>query len=78
LFLSGSLPSVLPFFFVESTGLGLFIAAIGSGIALFFVGVVKTMVTRKSWLWAGTENVLIATAGAIISYGVGVLYNANA
>jgi vacuolar iron transporter family protein len=78
LFLSGSLPSVLPFFFVESTGLGLFIAAIGSGTALFIVGVVKTMVTRKSWLWAGTENVLIATAGAIISYGVGVLYNANA
>ena len=78
LFLSGSLPSVLPFFFVESTGLGLFIAAIGSGTALFVVGVVKTMVTRKSWLWAGTENVLIATAGAFVSYGVGVLYNANA
>lgn len=78
LFLLGSLPAVLPFFFVESTGLGLFIAAIGSGIALFVVGVLKTLVTRKNWVWAGTENVLIATAGAIISYGVGVLYNAYA
>ena len=78
LFLAGSLPSVLPFFFVDSTGLGLFIAAVGSGTALFIVGVVKTFVTRKNWLWAGTENVLIATAGAIVSYGVGVLYNTYA
>jgi len=76
LFLAGSVPSVLPFFFVESTGFGLFIAAIGSGLALFGVGVVKTFVTRKNWVWSGTENVLIATAGALISYGVGALYNA--
>jgi len=76
LFLAGSVPSVLPFFFVESTGLGLFIAAIGSGLALFGVGVAKTFVTRKNWVWSGTENVLIATAGALISYGVGALYNA--
>ena len=78
LFLSGSLPSVLPFFFVESTWLGLFIAALGSGVALFGVGVAKTFVTRKSWVWGGTENVLIAAAGAVISYGVGVLYNTYA
>ncbi len=78
LFLAGSLPSVVPFFFVDSTWLGLFIAAIGSGLALFAVGVVKTFVTRKSWVWSGTENVLIAAAGAVISYGVGVLYNTYA
>ncbi len=76
LFLAGSLPSVLPFFFVDSTGAALLIAAIGSGIALFGVGVAKTFVTRKNWMWSGTENVLIATAGALISYGVGALYNA--
>jgi VIT1/CCC1 family predicted Fe2+/Mn2+ transporter len=75
LFLTGSLPSVVPFFFVDSTGVGLFIAAIGSGIALFVVGVLKTLVTRKSWFWAGTENVLIAAGGAVISYWVGVLYD---
>lgn len=78
LFLAGSLPSVIPFFFVSSTGLGLFIAAVGAGVALFAVGVAKTLVTRKSWLRSGTENVLIATAGAFISYGVGVLYNTYA
>ena len=78
LFLAGSMPSVLPFFFTESTGLALFIAAIGTGLALFGVGVAKTFVTRKNWVWSGTENVLIATAGALIAYGVGVLYNTYA
>ncbi len=78
LFLAGSLPSVLPFFFVDSTGMALLIAAIGSGIALFGVGVAKTFVTRKNWVWSGTENVLIATAGALISFGVGSIYNAYA
>lgn len=75
LFLGGSAPSLLPFFFVDSTGLGLFIAAIGSGIALFAVGAAKTLVTRKNWLWSGTENVLIATGGAFIAYAIGVLYD---
>jgi vacuolar iron transporter family protein len=78
LFLAGSLPSVIPFVFVDSTWLGLVVAAIGSGIALFGVGVAKTVVTRKSWLRSGTENVLIATAGSLISYGIGVLYNTYA
>lgn len=78
LFLAGSTPSVAPFFFVESTGLGLFIAAVISGAALFGVGVAKTFVTRKNWVWSGTENVLIATVGALIAYGVGVLYNTYA
>lgn len=78
LFLAGSAPSVLPFFFVDSTWLGLVIAAIGSGVALFAVGVAKTFVTRKNWMWSGTENVLIASAGAVISYGVGVLYDSVA
>ncbi len=78
LFLAGSMPSVLPFFFVDSTGMALLIAAIGSGIALFGVGVAKTFVTRKNWVWSGTENVLIATAGALISFGVGSIYNAYA
>ncbi|MEE8497752.1 MAG: VIT1/CCC1 transporter family protein [Acidimicrobiia bacterium] len=78
LFLAGSLPSVLPFIFVDSTGMALLIAAIGSGIALFGVGVAKTFVTRKNWVWSGTENVLIGTAGALISFGVGSIYNAYA
>lgn len=78
LFLAGSLPSIVPFFLIDSTGLGLFVAAIGSGLALFGVGVAKTFVTRKNWLWAGTENVLIATAGALIAYGVGSIYDTYA
>lgn len=78
LFLTGSAPSVLPFVFVDSTGLGLFIAAVGAGIALFAVGVAKTFATRKNPIWSGMENVLIATAGALISYAIGSIYNTYA
>ena len=78
LFLAGSVPSLAPFFFVESTGFGLLLAAIFSGVGLFSVGVAKTYVTRKNPLWSGLENVLIATAGALIAYGVGALYDAYA
>ncbi len=78
LFLAGSLPSVLPFFFVDSTGLGLLIAAAGSGIALFAVGVAKTFATRKHPVRSGIENVLIAAAGAAIAYSIGSIYDALA
>jgi VIT1/CCC1 family predicted Fe2+/Mn2+ transporter len=78
LFLAGSLPSVLPFVFITSPWSALAVAAIGSGIALFGVGVLKTITTRKPWLWAGIENVLIAGAGAAVSYLVGSLYGAFA
>lgn len=78
LFVAGSLPSVLPFVFVESTGLGLLIAGIGAGIALFAVGVAKTITTRKNPIWSGLENVAIATVGAGLAYAVGSAYNAFA
>jgi VIT1/CCC1 family predicted Fe2+/Mn2+ transporter len=78
LFLAGSLPSILPFVFIENTGSGLAIAAIGSGIGLFIVGAVKTLTTRNSWIVSGFENVAIAAAGAGLSYLVGSLYGTYA
>ncbi len=78
LFLAGSLPSIVPFFFVDSTGWGLFIAAIAAGIALFAVGVAKTFATRKNPIWSGIENILIAAAGAAIAFAIGSIYDAYA
>jgi VIT1/CCC1 family predicted Fe2+/Mn2+ transporter len=76
LFLVGSLPSILPFVFVEDPHAGLWIAAIGSGIALFVVGALKTVATHTNPIVSGLENVAVAGAGAIVSYGVGRLFDA--
>jgi VIT1/CCC1 family predicted Fe2+/Mn2+ transporter len=76
LFIAGALPSLIPFMVVDTTGSGLLYGGIGAGIALFAVGVLKTMTTRKNPWWSGIENVAIAAAGAGISYLVGSLYNA--
>lgn len=78
LFIAGALPSVLPFVFVESAGLGVLLAAIGSGAALFFVGVLKAITTMKNPVWSGLENMAIAAVGAGLAYGVGSAYDALA
>jgi vacuolar iron transporter family protein len=78
LFVAGSLPSVLPFVFVESAGLGLLLAGIGAGIALFAVGALKTVSTGKNPIWSGLENMAIAAVGAGLAYAVGSAYNALA
>ncbi len=74
LFLTGALPSVVPFALVSDTGTGLMFAAIGSGAGLFAVGVVKTVATRTRPLISGLENLVVATGGAVLSYGIGWVY----
>jgi VIT1/CCC1 family predicted Fe2+/Mn2+ transporter len=78
LFLAGSLPSVLPFVFLSDPQVGLAFAAIGSGIALFVVGAVKTITTHTNPIKAGLENMAVAAAGAAVSYGIGSIYNSYA
>lgn len=75
LFLAGSLPSVLPFAFVDSTRLALVVAALAASASLFVVGAIKTLTTRKNWIVSGSENVVIAVAGAVLSYCIGFLFD---
>jgi predicted membrane protein (TIGR00267 family) len=75
LFLTGSLPSVLPFAFMDNPDQALIVAAVGAAIGLFVVGVVKTQMTRTNPLKSGLENVAIAGVGAIISYLIGLGYD---
>ncbi len=71
LFLLGSLTSVLPFLFTDSTGLGLTLAALLTAVGLFAVGAVKTVITNTSPIRAGLENLVIAGIGGVIAYFVG-------
>ena len=75
LFLAGSLPSIIPFMFssIEPTR-GLIYAAIFSGLALFGVGVAKTVVTKGNPWRAGFENLAIAAGGAVLSFAAGSAY----
>lgn len=74
LFLSGSLPSVVPFAIWDDTGTGLLVAAILTGIALFVVGVVKTVHTKTNPIWSGTENLGFGLIGGAIAFGVGRVF----
>lgn len=73
LFLGGALPSVLPFLFVESTGLGLTLAAVLTAIGLFAVGAIKTVVTKTNPVRSGLENLIIAGIGGVLAFYIGVL-----
>ncbi len=75
LFLAGSLPSVVPFAFVERPSTGLWIATIGAVLGLLVVGAVKTWATRGDPLRAALENLLVAAGGGGLAYGVGVLFD---
>ena len=74
-FAAGSLPSVLPFAFVESPEAGLAIAAVLTAIGLFAVGAIKSVVTKTNPVTAGLENLTIAGVGGILAYWIGYLFD---
>lgn len=77
LFLSGSLPSVIPFAVWTSTGAALVAAAVLSGIGLFAVGAAKTLQTRKNPILSGAENLVLGFVGGAIAFGIGRLADAT-
>jgi VIT1/CCC1 family predicted Fe2+/Mn2+ transporter len=77
LFLVGSLSSILPFFFIDRPGIALVVAGVFTSIGLFAVGAVKTRVTATNLFTSGMENLLFGVAGALLSYAVGVLFDAT-
>lgn len=74
LFLAGSLPSVLPFAFVDSSQAGLVIAGVLTAFGLFAVGAFKSVVTKTNPVAAGFENLTIAGVGGVLGYYVGFLF----
>ncbi len=77
LFLLGSLPSVVPFWLLDDTHVGLAWAAVLAAAGLFAVGVAKARVTRGNPVVAGAENMLIAGVGGVVAYVVGDVVGAG-
>jgi len=74
LFITGSLPSVIPFACTSNTNIALIWAACLCAVAMFAVGAVKTLATRTSWVKAGMENLMTGGIAASISYLIGYIY----
>lgn len=69
--LAGSVP-LLPFFFIPA-GLIFTSSCAATGIALFAVGSLRTIVTRGPWLISGIEMLLVGSTAAAVAYGIGYL-----
>ena len=69
---AGGIIPVVPFIFMFGTP-AILLSLIISTLAHFTVGVLKTIVTGRSWWRSGLEMTLVGLLTAAIAYGVGVL-----
>ncbi len=76
LFTLGSLPSIIPFIFLDDTLGALVWAGVLAGISLFAVGVAKSMATKTSLWKSGLENLGVSMLGAAASFWIGRAYDA--
>ena len=65
------LPFVLPIGIWEA----LIASAIGTVATLFGVGAMKTIFSRKNWVWSGLEMMVIGASAAAITYMMGTLFS---
>lgn len=72
--IAGSVP-LLPYFFALIFGIDLasplLISCLGTGVALFLVGVARTLVTKGSWWRNGLQVLMVGAAAAGVAYFLG-------
>jgi len=74
-FALGALVPILPFAFPIGAWEALIASIIGTVAALFGVGVIKTIFSRKSWVRSGLEMMVIGISAAAITYMIGTLFS---
>lgn len=68
---AGATP-LAPYVFVRGRSDGLFLFAAGAtAAALFAVGALRSLVTRRGFLRSGLEMLLIGGAAAVVAFGIG-------
>jgi len=68
-FVIGSLPAILPFFFLTEIQNALIVSAAGVLLFLFILGIIKSRVTKIHWIKSGIETLLFG----LISCSAGFL-----
>jgi predicted membrane protein (TIGR00267 family) len=71
-FLVGSCFPILPFILLVGSP-AVYTAVVGTVIALFTVGILKTIYTKRSWLKSGIEIVVVGLGAGFMGYLVGVI-----
>jgi VIT1/CCC1 family predicted Fe2+/Mn2+ transporter len=74
-FALGALVPILPFAFPIGAWEALISSVIGTVATLFGVGAMKTIFSRKNWVWSGLEMMLIGASAAAITYIIGTLFS---
>lgn len=74
-FASAGLLPLLPFVFGFHLGSQFQAAIIMTGVALFMVGSLRSIFTKKNWLIAGIEMLFVGALAAASAYGIGYLIN---
>ena len=70
-----ALVPILPFAFSISSWEALTASIIGTVGTLFGVGAMKTIFSRKSWIWSGLKMMAIGASAAAITYVIGNLFS---
>ena len=66
---------ILPFAFPISSRQALTVSIIATVAALFGVGAMKTIFSRKNWVRSGLEMMIIGALAAAITYLIGTLFS---
>ncbi|HNO66565.1 MAG TPA: VIT1/CCC1 family protein [Tepidiformaceae bacterium] len=75
-FSAGAIIPVLPWLLVGGSA-GLAVSAVLSALGLFATGAITTLFTGRRVLFSGSRMVLFGLAGAVVSYGAGLLLGAG-
>jgi VIT1/CCC1 family predicted Fe2+/Mn2+ transporter len=70
-----ALVPILPFALPLNVWDALVASIIGTVATLFGVGAMKTIFSRKSWIWSGLEMMSIGASAAAITYMIGTLFS---
>ena len=72
LFVAGAIVPVIPFILLSGRP-AVVTSLVISAAALFFIGAAITLLTGKNAIWAGIRQLLIGTAAAGVTFGIGRL-----
>jgi len=70
-FVGAGLLPILPFFFISNVSNLFLYSIISTGVVLFVLGALRSLITKRSFLLSGLEIFLIGGLAAAIAYGVG-------